>query len=118
MRAGELRDRISILVATLAPDGQGGKIKTWLDLVTGTTSQTRLPAAVEALSGSERLAAAAVTAVSTYQIRLRYRVDITPLMRVLWTPYRATVTKTLEISDVNNGDGRRFIVLACSEVQS
>lgn len=118
MRAGELRERISIVVATLASDGQGGKTKTWLDLVTGTTSPTRLPANVESISGGERLQAAAVTAISTYQIRLRYRVDVTPLMRVLWTPYKATVAKTLEISDVNNGDGHRFIVLACSEVQT
>lgn len=118
MRAGELRERISIVTATLTPDGQGGKVKTWLDLITGTTTPTRVPAAVDAISGTERLQAAAVTSIATYQIRLRYRVDITPLMRVLWTPARASVAKTLEIGDVSTGDGRRFIVLTCSEVQA
>lgn len=118
MRAGELRERISFVVATLTPDGQGGRVKTWLDLISGTTTPTRIPASVDPMTGSERLQATAVTSISTYEIRVRYRIDITPLMRVLWTPYRATVSKTLEISDVNHGDGRRYIVLACCEVQA
>ncbi len=49
-------------------------------------------------------------------VTLRWRTDIDETMRVLWTPYKATTAKTLEIHSVLPLDGgRSFLKLQCSE---
>lgn len=120
MRAGALRERLSILKRSPTADGQGGRSVAWVDLITGSaTFLTRLSAEVVPLAaGPERLEAAQVTALSTYTVTLRYRADITVLMRVLWTPFKSTTAHTLQISSVNAyAGGRAYLVLECSQVQ-
>lgn len=53
-------------------------------------------AAVNPLSGSERLAAGAVSSQVAYEIEIRQRSDVTAGMRVQWTPYSGSAM-TLEI---------------------
>ena len=106
----DLRDRVAILSDTATSDGQGGRT------VTTTTLET-VWASVEPwqVQGDETLRTGGVTPTARYRVRMRYRADVTPQMRVTWTPYRATVAKTLEISAVNLVS-RDQIWLDCVEV--
>lgn len=116
MSAGELRERVSILVPIATSDGQGGKSIEWVDLITQRAGHyTRLPASVVPAGGKESLAAAAISATTNYVVKMRYRATIDETMRVLWRPYRATADTTLEIHSVSafNG-GRAYIVMPCS----
>lgn len=114
---GELRERVIVLKRSTVADGQGGRTTTWVDLITGSaTALTKLWAAVQPLRMSERLQAAAIGATLSYRVEMRYRTDITPAMRVQWTPYKATAAKTLEIHGVQAKDGgRAYLQLDCSE---
>lgn len=115
--AGDLRDRVVVLRKAVVEDPQGGRQVTWVDLITGTSDFRRLPAKVEIVSGSERLAANSVASMVAYTVIMRYRPDITPTMRLRWQPYRSTVTKTLEIHAVlGDPSNREFLVLPCGEV--
>lgn len=118
MRAGTLRERISILKRVTTTDSHGGRAVTWVDLITGTANLTRLPANVAPrAAGAEGLQAGRVVASANYTIKMRYRADITPLMRVQWTPFRATSALTLEISNMNpSTDGRKSTEFDCTEV--
>lgn len=100
------------ITATYTSDAQGGRSVVWRTL-------DAVAAALETGAGQERLLAAAVQAQQTYQFRIRTRTDLTPAMRVLWTPSWASVTarKTLEIQAVRPvDDGRHFQVLDLAEV--
>lgn len=108
MNAGDLRDRVTIQQKSTTADGQGGRAVTWATLAT-------VSATVKPVQMSERLQAAAIGSSLTYTVTIRYRPDVTPAMRLTWTPYRSSTTKTLEIHGVQpqNRDG---LVLECSEV--
>jgi SPP1 family predicted phage head-tail adaptor len=112
-----LPDRIAILKRSTTADGQGGRTTTWVDLVTGTATRTRLSAEVTPLTVGERIQAAAIGSAVTYRVEQRYRADVTAKMRVEWTPFKATTAKTFEIHGVTPKDGRRqYLLLECSEV--
>ena len=119
-------DYVSILRRSEVSDTQGGRAVTWVDLVTGhATVYSRFSADVRVLSASERVQAAAVSATRTYEVVVNYRADVTETMRVLWRPYKATTTKTLEIHAVlyenrsrhdSPGAARDYLFLSCGEV--
>ncbi len=75
--AGDLDQRVTIERPERAPDGGGGHTVTWEPVAT-------VWAAVEPLSGRERLQAQQVQSAVTYRIRIRRRADITAGMRVVW----------------------------------
>lgn len=115
--AGELRDRVSVIKKESTPDGQGGRVSEWVDLVTGGESRTRIAARVLPARMSEQLQAAAIGSRLSYRITMRYRAEVSPTMRIEWTPFRSDTTKTFEIHGVQPVDGERsFIVCDCSEV--
>jgi SPP1 family predicted phage head-tail adaptor len=72
------------------------------------------------LSASELLQAQAVNSTQTYEGKIYYRVpqDITPKMRISWTPYGYTTPKLLEIHGVlpDKNEPRRFLILDVGEV--
>jgi SPP1 family predicted phage head-tail adaptor len=113
MTIGELRDRVTLEQPVTAADGQGGRV------VTGTTTLARNVAAnvQPAGAGAEQLQAAAVRAVVRYVVTLRYRADVSVGMRLQWTPYRSTTSRTLQVHATRAAD-RRWLVLDASEVQS
>lgn len=74
--ASQLRHRVSLESMTLTRDAWGGVIETW-----GTVA-SQLPAAIVPLHGRELLAAQALQAGVTAKIIIRYRADVTPMMRV------------------------------------
>jgi SPP1 family predicted phage head-tail adaptor len=116
--AGDLRDRVAVLKRSTSADGQGGRTTTWVDLVTDSaTSLTRFSAKVAPMRAAERLQAAAIGSTLSYVVTLRYRGDVTPAMRIVWTPYKATTAKTLEVHGVHALDGERaFLTVECAEV--
>jgi SPP1 family predicted phage head-tail adaptor len=107
MRAGQLRDRITIQRLGRASDGQGG------GNLTPATIVANEPAQVLPVSGREALQASAVTAVMSSVVRLRYRSDVSVKHRVIFG------ARTLQVESVQDPDGRRReLQLFCSEVSS
>lgn len=107
MRAGDLRDVISIQKPTVIEDDIGGQSEG-----PPTTVVADLPAAVEDLAlGQERITAGQLRGSVTKRVRIRYREDVTDDMTVLWK------NRTLEIGLVQllqqDGETR----LLCAEVQ-
>lgn len=103
---GEMREWVVIQTPTTASSTQS---------TSGTVSFSTLatvPAAVRALSGTEQLAAGSVTSHVTYEIETRQRSDVTPRMRVVWTPYSASA-KTFEIHTVRIGGRHDRMILEC-----
>ncbi len=79
MRAGELRERITIQAPTAVQNSYGEETITWSDVAT-------VWASVEFLAGQERYQRAVDQAVSTatYRITMRYRDDVTEEHRIQW----------------------------------
>lgn len=99
------------ITATFKSDSQGGQGSGWFTLATVNGSMTPL-------SASELLQAQAINSEQNYRAKIYYRPDVTPKMRISWTPYRFTTAKTLEIHGVlpDADEPRRFLVLDVAEV--
>lgn len=113
---GALRDVVTVSQATTATDSHGATVRTW----PGTTVVTNLPASVMAVPRGEGevLAQGKVVALLDYDVEVMYRADLTPGMRLSWTPYLGTA-KTLEIRQVRPADGAADrLMLACTELVS
>jgi SPP1 family predicted phage head-tail adaptor len=113
MTAGDLKDRVSIVnpAGTSSADGRGGRIETPSTLASVWASVTSA-----APAPNESLKAGAVTPAVAYVVVIRYRTDVTPKMRLSWTPYLAATAKTLEIQGVQPFDGgREYLRLDCVE---
>lgn len=109
---GSLRDLVTIEQKTTTDDGQGGRVASWSTLA-------KVHANVRPLSGTERLQAAAISASMPYEVTVRYRGDVSPTMRLQWTPYKATAARTLQIQGVRaQHGGRQWLMLDCAEVQA
>jgi len=107
--AGVLRERVVIQAKTTTSDTQGGRAVAWSTFLT-------VWAAVTPMRANEVLAAQSIGSQATYAVETPYRTDITPSMRVAWTPYRGT-SKTLEILGVQMVAGQPVrMVLSCGEV--
>ena len=124
---GSLTDRVVIQQNTTTPDSQGGRSSSWVasafDVVAfdeeafaGDAPLAIVWANVRALGAREQLQSQAVGSDASYTVTVRYRADITPSMRLLWTTYLGSA-KTLQILGVQPLDGRReFLALTCGEV--
>ena len=106
LRAGQLRDRVTIQRKTAGTDAWGAPLpEAW-------ETHATVWANVKHLSGSEAIKADAETSTVRASIRVRYRTDITAGMRVLigLTVY--------QIEAVMPDMGRReFVDFACKAVQ-
>lgn len=104
---GELRERVTIQQPSVA--ATQARTVTWSSLAI-------VWANVSPAAASERIQAAAMGAAHDYRVTIRYRGDVTPTMRIAWTPYDGSA-KTLQIHGVQPLDGARaFLVLTCGEV--
>ncbi len=112
-----MHDRVSILKRTPVTDTQGGRAVTWVDVITNTSTLTRLPASVmPTRTGSETLQATEVQSTLDYVVTMRYRPDVDETMKVQWTPYKSSTAKTLSIQGARALDGgRAYLVLVCTE---
>lgn len=110
MSVGALTDRVAILQDTTTPDTQGGRGASPSTLAT-------VWASVRAARANEQLQAQAVGSHVDYAVTIRYRQDVTPAMRLSWTPYQGSA-KTLQVLGVHPVDGRRdFLLLTCEDVE-
>lgn len=104
MRAGELRERITIQQATATRDAIGGEVEAW-------TTYAEMYAAIEPLSGRELFAAKQVAGEVSHRVRIRYHAGIVPKMRALHG------ARVLDIEAALNVDTRdRETHLYCREV--
>lgn len=94
MRAGTLREQVAILVATPTSDGEWGPGESF-------QAVTTVSASVIARSGTEPEKDSGVAAVTSYDIIIRYRADVSSTNRLTWRG------KTLEIVSAIDPDGRR-----------
>lgn len=99
------------ITTVFTSDASGGQGSGWYTLDTVWGEMTPL-------SASELLQAQAIGSVQTYRGKIYDRGDVTPKMRVQWTPYLAPAPKTLEIHGVleDEDEPRRFKILDVGEV--
>jgi SPP1 family predicted phage head-tail adaptor len=98
IRAGELRDRVTIQQPTTTSGGAWGPQPGWSDLTTVWAKVLRVAA-------SERSVQDGVQSVVSHRITMRYRPDLTSKHRLV---YRG---RPLDIVGVNDPDGRRHELL-------
>jgi SPP1 family predicted phage head-tail adaptor len=76
MQAGALRDRVTFYSPSKSTDGLRGQAVAYTTVVATIWAQWR------GLTARETLQAQALQTLPTYRLRMRYRSDITPLLRV------------------------------------
>jgi len=104
MRAGELRHRVTLEERTQTVASEGGVTPKGLGVDT-------VSAAVEPLSGDEAERAGHVEGTVTHRVRIRFRPDVSPKMRI------RHVDRILEVVSVVDKDERnRELWFMCREV--
>lgn len=106
MRAGQLRERVTIQRKSVTRDGFGAEVVTWPDLVT-------VWANVRSTDGTEGVESTVdqVVATISHSVLIRYRAGLSPAMRVVW---RGKALQILSI--VENDNRQRQLILKCSEI--
>ena len=101
-------ERITIQSAAETVDTQGGAAVAWTTVVCPWV--TLVP-----LRASERIQAQAMGSTVEYRFRLAVRNDVTPSMRVLWTPRwpLMAAAQTLEIFGITYEADRTHMLLEC-----
>ncbi|MFM0315964.1 phage head closure protein [Paraburkholderia nemoris] len=102
MRAGKLRHRVTIQQRGPARDSAGQPSISWVDFDT-------VWADVRYLNGRQYLTSDAEANGATVSVRIRYRTDVTAVMRVL---YGTAVFDILAV--LPDEDGRDHVDLACN----
>lgn len=92
MRAGSLNKLITFEKQSVISDGMGGESVTW------TNHASDVFAALWSVSAKEKLSASKETMTATHRIRIRYRSDIVPAMRIKYQ------TKYYNITSIINPD--------------
>ena len=77
MKAGKLRQRITLQAKAVTRDAMGGEVITWPD-------QATIWASAEPLRGREFFVAQQEQSEITIRFRIRYRTDVTTAWRVVW----------------------------------
>lgn len=103
MRAGELRERITLQRNTPTRDGFGAEVPSWATVAT-------VWAKVVATSGNEQINQSIGVATTVYSITIRARDDVDTNMRILYEG------ATLEIKAVLDSDETAALLLDCREV--
>lgn len=104
MKAGLLRQRITLQSVALTPDGAGGATETWSDFAT-------LYARVAPLSAREPFQAHQIASEATHAITLRYYPGVSDKMRVRYG------NRTFLIESIVDEDERhRGLLLLCREI--
>ena len=102
-RIGAMRHRLRLEAPDYTPGEGGSATVTWQPVAT-------LWAEVVPLSGRETFQADGLTAVTNFEVRTRYRADITPEMRLVMDE------RVLDIRAVRDIEGRRrWLSCLCEE---
>lgn len=105
MRAGALRERVTLQSATEASDGAGGQTLTWANVATDPVVWAR----VEPTEGREKFAAMQIQGRYTHRVTLRYRTDLTLKLRVVWGSIY------LNVRSIQQHEKREWTALLCEE---
>ena len=101
------------ITLTYASDAQGGRRLVWRTVDT-------LAAQLLPIRATERLQMAAIQRITDYRFRVRWRSDLTPAMRIYWTPSGCSSVasrKTLTITGIlPDEDGRSWMLIDGCEV--
>ena len=92
MRIGPLNKRVTIQTATESRDSHGDVAQTW-------ATHATVWAAIEPLSGSERIVAQQAEAFTTHRVRIRYLSTVTSDMRVLYGTRYFNIESVLNIDE-------------------
>lgn len=106
MRSGRLRFRVTIQQSALSSDGMGGGNYTWSDIATvwADVTTTNGNSNIESFTGNQ------FRTIQYFNVKMRYRNDITTKMRLLH------YGRVLEILSIVNFDERKKeINLYCKE---
>jgi head-tail adaptor len=111
MKAGELREKVSLQMKSVTRDTLNGEVVTWA------TQNELIPAEVTIVSGRFANVADQIHEPTTIRVRIRRGPQVSNLWRVLWREKGATVDRILNVQAVlpiphNEGSG---IDLLCSE---
>ena len=101
MRAGSLRHKIIFQELTVANDTWGHSSETWTD-------QTTTYASIWTLRGTERMEGLKLDNEITHKIRIRYKGDLRPKMRIKFYDYKAASTRYFNILSILNIDERNI----------
>lgn len=102
MRAGELRQRVTLQSPTTTQDEFGSPVVTWGDVAT-------VWARVTTTAGDETIGQGRASASLTHEVTMRSRADVKPTWRAMWG------TRVLEIGSVVADNVGREMVLNCTE---
>lgn len=104
MRAGSLRNRVSIEEAVTVSDGQGGRaITEWTPIAT-------VWASVRPFTGRETFETGQILGAVSHEVKIRYRAGIGVKHRITYKD------RTLYIKGVSNsGETGNELVLSCEE---
>jgi SPP1 family predicted phage head-tail adaptor len=106
MQAGRIRHRVTIQQQSVSQNAYNEEVVTWVTLAS-------VWAELAPARGQERLIALAdqVQSSMIQNVRIRYRSDVTPKMRISYG------SRILDIETVEDPDGRRRrLLLMCREV--
>ena len=104
MKAGQLRERVTIKSKSVAQNTYGEEVITWVDVAT-------VWAAVEPLRGREFMEGKQITAEVSTKIRIRYRSGITPEMRAVFGSMVYDIQSIIHIEE-----RERELHLMCQEI--
>lgn len=102
IRPGDLRERVTVQIASGSTNTLGETVLTWSD-------STSVWASVEGVSARESLAAGQQDVSLTHKVRLRYLPGLTQQMRFAWRG------RTLEIVSLLEHDNRSEHEAICTE---
>ena len=106
LRAGDLREAVTIQVATQATNAYGESTATWASLATRRAS-------VEGLTANEVMLTQELATMATHTVRFRYVPGLTTGMRILWTS--RTPARTLDIVSITEKNNREEHSIICKE---
>jgi len=102
--ASDLRHRVALQQPADTPDGAGGYTRAWTTIAT-------VWAQVTPGTGGERVIAHGLREQSPYDVRIRYRSDVTAAWRILWAttdPYGNAINVTLDIQNATT-EGQEYV---------
>lgn len=106
MRAGDLRESITIESPTQTVNAYGESTATWAPFATRR-------AAIEGLTANEVMLSQQLATVATHTLRFRYVPGLTSAMRVVWTS--RTPPRVFDIVSVTERNNREEHSLVCKE---
>lgn len=107
MQAGKLRHRVRIEASTPVRQPGGDRKPEWRAIPRGTD----VPAEVIALSGGEQQSGTQQQAIATTEVKLRWRGDIKPDMRIVHDGRTLNIVRAFDLTG-----RRRELVCHCKEL--